>query len=76
MSSGELCAAKIWLSDGGLNSIAGRWVSCGQYVGHDGKHQTSLICVQNAVYGGKPGYANHRVGSIQWDDELTGKRPK
>lgn len=74
MSSGELCPSKIWISDG-TNSIAGHWRSCGQYVGHEGKHQASLICVRDAVYGGEPGYANQRVGSIEWDDEIGGKRP-
>ena len=75
MSYGELCASKVWVSDGGTNSIAGHWRCCGQYVDHDGPHRASLHCVRNTTYGGEPGYANRVIGSIQWEDDLAGKQP-
>ena len=72
MSSGELCESKVWISAGGLNSIAGSWHSCGRYVGHEGQHEVALICVQNNPRGHLD---NHRVGRIVWGDDIAGKQP-
>lgn len=76
MSSGELCGSKVWVSEGGINSLAGHWRRCTKYAGHDGSHGAALYCVWNAVHGGQPGYSNQVIGSIQWDDAIADKMPR
>lgn len=75
MSEGEICKSRVWLSLHGSTAL-GEWRQCGHYVGHDGKHETSLKCVVVREAGGKEYYSATAIGSISWDDTLANKQPK